>query len=272
MRLGMAQISVKPGDPSGNLLRIAEAVEQLKGYGADWILLPECADTGWSHGPLEDLSGTIPGGAFYEGIRQCALRHHVGITCGMTRRSGQHFFNSAVSIDPHGNLLHVHDKIYELDFAQPLYAQGTGLRVFRTSAGMFGVMICADGFAGDLCLSRSLAYMGADLILCPSAWAVPPTYDNGNVPYGKLWVDSFAPVARKFGIHIAAVSNVGPIESGTWAGHSCIGCSMIVDPLGEVRFMAPFGSTAESLTVHNLPLAKRNVRGTGWDTSGNQGA
>jgi hypothetical protein len=34
---------------------------------------------------------------------------------------------------------------------------------------------------------------------------------------------------------------VGEIRHGAWAGHRCIGCSMLLGPDGEVRARGPYG-------------------------------
>jgi predicted amidohydrolase len=268
MKLGMAQIRVDGGNPAHNLQRAIEAIELLKSRGAEWILLPECMDLGWSDSSAAQYAQPIPGGAYYEALRMAARKQHVFVTAGLTRSRGGKVYNSACIIDPSGNLVTIHDKIYELDIVHHLYAPGRNLSVSQTSHGLAGLMICADAFAGGLCLSQSIAYMGADFILSPSSWAVPPDHDNERAPYGGLWKESYGPVAARFGLWIAAVSNVGSLSSGPWAGHNCIGCSMIIRPDGTTLFQAPYGSHAESLTVHSLPVIARNKRGTQWDETG----
>lgn len=56
--------------------------------------------------------------------------------------------------------------------------------------------------------------MGAQIILSPCAWAVPPDHDNVIEPYGQLWLDNYSPVARDFKMWIAGTSNVGVITGG----------------------------------------------------------
>src|SRR6185436_2509819 len=94
-------------------------------------------------------------------------------------------------------------EIYELEIAHGIYALGDGLSVAETRFGRIGVMVCADGFAPGQCVARSLALMGADIILSPCAWAVPADHDNVREPYGQLWMDNYGPVARDFRIWIA---------------------------------------------------------------------
>jgi predicted amidohydrolase len=267
----MAQIQIEPGNPSGNLGRIAAACGRLRSLGADWVLFPECSDTGWGDDSCLELADVVPGGRFYSALRHLAMEHHLFLTCGLTRRSGRDIFNSAVTIDAHGNLLHLHDKIHELDFVHHLYAQGGSLATFATPFGRAGVMICADGFAGGSTISTALGYMGVDFILSPCAWAVPPDHDNRHSPYGKLWEDSYGAAAAKFGIFIAGVSGTGVIRSGEWRDHRCIGCSMLTGPDGEVIYKAPYGGDSEDISVHRLRIVRRTARGTQWDEDGNRG-
>src|SRR5947207_13176656 len=52
MGLALAQINTTVGDLDGNRARILQAVGEAKGAGADLVLLPELAGTGY---PPEDL-------------------------------------------------------------------------------------------------------------------------------------------------------------------------------------------------------------------------
>lgn len=55
----------------------------------------------------------------------------------------------------------------------------------RTALATFGLMVCADAFAAGQIVSRTLALMSADVIVSPSAWAVPAGHDNARTPYGQ---------------------------------------------------------------------------------------
>jgi predicted amidohydrolase len=79
-------------------------------------------------------------------------------------RDGDRVYNSAILLDPKGQILLHHRKINELEIGHPFYALGDRLNVSRTPLGTFGLMICADGFAGGQVISRSLALMSADVI------------------------------------------------------------------------------------------------------------
>jgi predicted amidohydrolase len=126
------------------------------------------------------------------------------------------------------------------------------------------LLICADAFAEEQVLSRSLGYMGADMILSPSSWAVRPDHDNNRDPYGEEWRTAYGPVARDFSLTFVGVSNVGPVPMGPWAGWKCIGCSLIVGPDGSEVLQGPYGVDAETILYADIHLHSRPARGTDW--------
>jgi hypothetical protein len=139
--------------------------------------LPEALDCGWAHPSARELAGEIPHGDACRQLRALAKRHGVFVSAGLAEREarstkpGTRFFNSAVLIDPHGEVILHHRKINELDFARELYSTGDRLGVVETPWGRAGLMICADAFAPGQVISRTLAHMGAWFILSPCAWA-----------------------------------------------------------------------------------------------------
>jgi len=264
-RLALAQMRVVGADRDGNLGRAARMVAAGARAGAQVVLLPEALDLGWTSPKARELAGPIPSGAAYRSLRDAAKKARVYVCAGLTERSGMRVFNSAVLISPQGRLLLHHRKLNELEIAHPAYDQGDRLAVARTPLGTFGLMICADGSVAGQVVSRSLALMGADVILSPSAWAVKPAYDNARTPYGAMWRRCYGAVARDFRIWIAACSNVGVIDGGPWDGHSCIGRSLVVDPQGRPALTGPFGPRAEALLSIEIEPEARPARGTGWE-------
>lgn len=240
-------MAVTPGDRDANLARMLASIATAASDGADVVLLPEALPVGWMAAATREVADGIPDGPTCAALRDAAHRHGVYVCSGVVEREGPRVYNAAVLIGPTGDVLLHHRKINELDIARDLYARGDRLGVAHTPLGTLGVMICADAFAEGLVISRTLALMGARIILSPCAWAVPPDHDNARTPYGALWRDSYGPVAREHGIWIAGASNVGPITSGPWAGHACIGASLVVGPTGSPVLSGPFGVDAEAL-------------------------
>ncbi|MCJ8328388.1 MAG: carbon-nitrogen hydrolase family protein, partial [Lentisphaeria bacterium] len=158
-----------------------------------------------------------------------------------------------------------HRKLNELDIGHEYYAQGDRLNVAETEFGTFGLMICADGFAKDNVISRSLCYMGADIILSPSAWAVPADHDNEKEPYGDIWRKVYTQIAKEFSTAVVGVSNVGLITDGPWKDRLCIGCSLAIDASGNEILQAPYGVDAECILYIDVKPIQRPARGTDWN-------
>jgi predicted amidohydrolase len=158
-----------------------------------------------------------------------------------------------VLIDPEGRLLLHHRKIHELDFGRDLYAAGDRLGVADTPFGRIGLMICADGFAPGQVISRTLALMGAQVILSPCAWAVPADHDNEREPYGRIWLENYGTVCREHDVIIAGCSNVGMVTAGPWSGRPCIGCSLVIGTDGEPLLRGAYGPAADEVNLLEVP-------------------
>jgi predicted amidohydrolase len=247
VNLALVQLRVDPGQKKENVARAVSLMMDAVRQSAQVILLPEAFSLGWTDPAAAIEAEPIPDGPTCTRLRELAAQHGVYLCAGLVERAGKRVFNSAVLIGPDGTLFVHHRKIHELGIAHDCYAQGDRLQVAETPLGRIGVMICADAFAPGQVISRTLGLMGADLILSPCAWAVPPDHDQARDPYGKLWLDHYGPVAREFRLWIAGCSNVGPMTGGPWAGRRCIGSSLVVGPDGTKFFQGPYGEEAEAV-------------------------
>jgi predicted amidohydrolase len=246
-------------------LRHAEALLAEAARDADVLLLPEAMSLGWTHPASQEQADPIPDGMTCA-LLQAAARQHLRYICsGLVERAGEQIFNSAVLIDPHGEVVLLHRKLNELEIGHDCYDQGDRLGVAHTPLGTLGLMICADGFARGQVISRALGYMGAQVILSPCAWAVPADHDNDQEPYGDLWRQCYRPVARDFRLWIAGASNVGWLAAGPWEGWKCIGCSLVIGPDGEEVVQGPYGPEAETILYVELDPKVRPARGCGWE-------
>jgi predicted amidohydrolase len=263
-RLALAQMPVTGADLDGNLRRAAQMIAAAATAGAQVVLLPEALDLGWTNPSSRRLAGPVPEGRACMTYREAAREFGLYVCAGLTERSAEFVYNAAVLISPGGELLLHHRKLNELEIGHDVYDQGDRLAVAHTPLATFGLMICADGAAQGQFVARTLGLMGADVILSPAVWAVPPGYDNAKQPYGDLWRQSYGAVARDFRVWMAGCSNVGRIEGGPWSGHSCIGCSLVVDPRGNPVLTGPYGEQAEELLMIDIRPESRPARGTGW--------
>jgi predicted amidohydrolase len=262
--LGMAQILVEGGRPEANLDRAVDAIAQAAAQDCRIVVLPECLDLGWTHPSARERAQPIPG-PHVERLAEAAGENQIYVAAGLVEHAGGCLFNSAVLLSPIGTILQHYRKINELDIALDLYGIGDRLGVVHTELGTIGLNICADNFADSSAIAHTLARMGAQIIVSPSAWAVPAGHDPAHEPYGRLWRDAYGKLATLYDLTIVGVSNVGPLEAGPWQGRNCIGCSLAMGPGGEILAQGPYGERAEALI--RVAIAPRPPIGRGTQIS-----
>lgn len=245
VRIALGQILVEPGLPEANMARAVAAIDCAAQAGADMLVLPECLDFGWAHDSARGGAEPIPG------PRAAMLAARAGtagmvLAAGLSERDGDHVYNTAILVERDGSVLGKHRKVNELDFARSLYRTGRKLEVFDTSFGPIGLAICADLLAPEI--GAGLCRMGAQLILSPSAWAVPETHDETQSPYGDEWRSAYGDIAAQFKVAVASASNVGRVEGGAWHGRPVIGRSLAMAGDGSVAAMGRYG-------VEDMPIA-----------------
>ena len=263
-KLALVQMRVDGGERDINLDRAGNRIREAAGQGARFILLPEAMDLGWTDPSSLGKAQPVPGGETASFLSDIAEKYQVYLCAGLTEKDGDQVYNAAVIINPDGEIILKHRKINELDIGHPYYDLGDRLNVVDTEYGRLGLLICADATAKDHVLSRALAYMGADVILSPSAWAVPADHNNEKEAYGDLWRNAYKPVAKDFRVWIASASNVGWMTDGPWKGWKGIGCSMVVDPDGVEIINGPYGVEADTILYVDIKPELRPGQGTTW--------
>jgi predicted amidohydrolase len=259
--VALGQMLVEGGAPAANLERAEALIRRAADRGCRLIVLPECMDCGWTYPDSPRLAEPIPGPRFAR-LEKAARAAGIFVAAGLTERDGSRVYNAAVLISPREGLLLKHRKINELAIAHDIYAIGDRLGVVRTPLGTIGLNICADNFADSLALGHSLARMGAQIILSPSAWAVDADHDNTKNPYGPFWRESYARLAKMYDLTVIGVSNVGWMNGGVWKGRKCIGCSMAVGPGGAALADGPYGESAEAMPIARVRPVPPSARGT----------
>ncbi len=254
LKIAMGQMRVDGGLPEDNLNGAAFMIMAAAQEHCQAIVLPECLDLGWTHDSALKLAQPVPG-PHSDRLAHLAREHGIHIVVGLVEREGDDLYNSAILIDDQGDILLKHRKINELDFAQELYCTGTTLNCVDTILGRVAIPICADNLAEAQHIGDTLGLMGVDLILSPCAWAVPPKYNQKKKPYGQEWIKPYTRLAKKYGMAVIGVSNVGTLETGDWAGWNCIGCSLAVGRNGKILEHAPYGEEAEGMFIVTLSLA-----------------
>lgn len=261
LTIGMAQILVETGKIKNNMERARESIKMANEKNCDVVVLPECLDIGWTNPSASDLAEEIPGSrSIY--LCEAAKEFSIYVVAGLTERSGTDIYNSAILISPQGKILLKHRKINILDIAQDIYSIGNSLSVADTEIGKIGVDICADNFPSSQVIGHCLARMGAQIILSPCSWAVPPNHNEETNPCALSWERSYKELSSLYDIPVIGVSNVGLVEEGIWKDYSCIGKSTAVMDSGETVYKCPYGVDKEKFLVVKAEIKEPIARGT----------
>ncbi len=251
IKIGIGQLHVNGGNAALNLKNAVVFVRDAAAAQCDIIVLPEALDFGWTHSSALTAAQPIPG-ANSELLQSAAKDNSIYVIAGLTERSGDKIHNTAILISPKGEILAKHRKINILDIARHIYTPGTSCTVTPTELGMIGMNICADNSPATNELGHVMGYMGADIILSPCSWAVPPDFDNIKTPYGDIWKESYTEIAKKHGIPVIGVSNTGLVKDGEWKGWWCIGASLVVSKDGEIQNQ--FDYTKEGSKLYTIEV------------------
>jgi N-carbamoylputrescine amidase len=247
--VAIAQLELRPGELEQNRERILQAIAVASGRGADLIILPELASsgyrlTGWQQ--AHQLAEQIPGPTT-ELWREQAVLHGCFIVGGICECDGNSLYNSVAVVGPEGVLAR-YRKLHLFDEERLLFEPGNaGLPIVTLPFGRVGVIVCYDlRFPEAL---RILALRGADLVAIPTAWA--PGFDRTPPPDGIIdQVKAAAVQANLNQVFVAAASRVGADPDLSY-----LGSSVIIDPHGRILF-GPASQTEEAVEVVELDLAE----------------
>lgn len=211
-RLALIQMNVEGGNRVNNLAHAEKMISVAAENSAKVVLLPEALNLGWTHPSALLEAEQIPEGKTSQFFIKLAMEKGIYICCGLIEKDEDKIYNSAVIINPEGEVILKHRKINELDIGLKYYSTGENVNVCKTEFGIFGLVICSDAF--ESANLKTLGNLGAEIILSPCSWATPKEHDNLKEPYGAEWKNSYIPIAKEYLLWIAGCSNVGWITDG----------------------------------------------------------
>ncbi|MCF8257812.1 MAG: carbon-nitrogen hydrolase family protein [Flavobacteriales bacterium] len=259
MRLALAQLLVEGTEPDRNLERAERLVARAAQERCDMVLLPETIDFAWTHPDALKEAHPVPGPI---SLRLCemARKHGIWLCAGLTEKTTDGNYNTALLIDNGGSIIGAHRKINLLTVEFPFYGVGQKLEVFDTPFGKVGLNICADNYMDAIDIGHCLARMGAQLILSPSSWTVEHSITEAEDPYSDKWVRPLRTLAQTHGLVIASATSVGYIVGGPYEGKKMVGCSLCVGPQGIIA-QGAYNEFAGDLAIAEFAMPVRTRKG-----------
>ncbi|HYL99507.1 MAG TPA: carbon-nitrogen hydrolase family protein [Blastocatellia bacterium] len=220
MRIACVQIDCHIGEPEYNRRYIAEHIRIAAQSGAELIVFPEAAITGYCFDSLDEAMPFAEplDGPTANAVAEVCRETGTYAVAGFIEREGANYYNSAMLVGPSG-LIGSYRKVHLpfLGVDRFLTPGNRPFQVFDLPFGKIGINICYDASFPES--ARCLKLLGADLILLPTNW-----------PKGAWRTAEFIVNARANENHVnlAAVDRVG-----TERGWKFIGRSKVVDVNGD---------------------------------------
>ncbi len=243
-KIACVQMDVSIGHVEDNRRRIVDRLRTVAEIGADLVIFPECALTGYCFDSLEEAApfAESSDGASADAIAAACTETGAHAVVGFIEKDRSNYYNAAMLVGPGGsgvigNYRKVHLPFLGVDrFLTPGDEQ---FRVFDLPFGRVGVNICYDASFPEA--ARALKLLGAELIILPTNW-----------PTGAWRTPEFVLNARSCENHVnfAAANRCG-VERG-W---EFIGRSKIVDVNGDTIAEA---SRGEEILFAEIDLQEAN--------------
>ena len=260
LKIGMGQLLVEGGEPERNLKRAGKMLEDAAEKSCRLVLLPECLDFAWTHPSAKTEAQPIPG-PYSDILCKLAKTYNLYLCAGLTERSEDKVYNTAIFISPEGNILLKYRKINVLTVAQDIYSIGETLSVVKTPFGVVCVNICSDNYIDSLDIGHTLARMGAQIILSPSSWTVDYSIVEGDILYGKKWLKPYQTLAVAHDLIVVSATAVGVIVGGVYEGKKMVGCSLAGNKDGIVA-EGKYNEFTGQLVIADITIPPPRVLGT----------
>ncbi|MDX8572428.1 MULTISPECIES: nitrilase family protein [Elizabethkingia] len=279
IKVSTAQFEHKSGDKEYNLSVIEKLAKEAAKEGSDVIAFHECSITGYTFArkltkeQMLELAEKIPQGESIHRLQQIAAENNIVILAGLFEKDEHDNLHKAyVCVDKNG-LVAKYRKLHP--FINPYLTPGNEYCIFEIKGWKCGILICYDNNIIENV--RATALLGAEIIFMPHVTMCTPSSRPGagfvdpelwknresdptslrlefNGMKGRDWLMKWLP-ARAYdnGIYVVFSNPIGMDDDQLKNG-----CSMIIDPFGDIlnecqTFEDSFVSSV--LTKEKLQLA-----------------
>jgi predicted amidohydrolase len=260
LRVGAVQMC-STDDFAANLATTRALVDRAAGEGAKLVVLPECFSfLGRREGDKLPIAETLDGsGRVASMLRELATKHGVWIVGGGTPEivpgDLARTYNTAVVVDPRGELVARYRKIHLFDVDIPgtvlkesdATKAGNELVVLDIDGAKVGVTICYDLRFPEL-YRQLVKDKGAEVLLVPAAFTAHTGAAHWHLLLRARAVENQAWV-------VAAAQHGQHNEKRASYGHS-----LVVDPWGTVVAEQDAGDGVVMATLDSELVAKRRTQ------------
>jgi predicted amidohydrolase len=255
LKIATAQFENRSGDKMYNLSVIDKLSQKASAEGAQVIAFHECSITGYTfarHLSKQQMLGVaelIPEGASIQKLIAIAKKNNIAILAGLFEKDKEDtLFKAYVCVDKNG-LIAKYRKLHP--FINPHLTPGNQYCVFDLHGWKCGILICYDNNIIENV--RATKLLGADIIFMPHVTMCTPSSRPGagfvnpklwenreNDPTslriefdgmkGRDWLMKWLP-ARAYdnAVYVVFSNPIGMDDDQLKNG-----CSMIIDPFGDV--------------------------------------
>ncbi len=257
-----------------------ENIEAAEGFireaarkGAQVILLPELFETWYfcqeKNYDSYKLALPLEENPAVRRLQSLAAELSVVLPVSFFERQENITYNTVAMIDADGSILGIYRKTHIPDdhfYQEKFYFTpgDTGFRVWNTRYGKIGVGICWDQWFPEA--ARSMALMGAELLLYPTAIGSEPVLSYDSMPQWRRCMQGHAaanliPViaANRIGREEVKPSSANNSQSSALVFY---GSSFITDETGEIRKSAD--RETEQILLYTLDLDAAEEMRMSW--------
>jgi predicted amidohydrolase len=254
IRIAAAQFEYRNGDKAHNLSRIRELTRRAVEQGAEIVCFHECCISAYtfvqtfSKSQLDELAEPVPDGDSTRALIEIAREFKVAVLAGLFERNGESIHNTYVCVSPDGFIAR-HRKLHT--FVNRHLTPGSEYTVFDLCGARCGMLICYDNNLPENV--RATTLLGAEIVFMPHVTGCLPSPMPGrgtvdpqlwhnrrrdpvplrlefDGPKGRGWLMRWLPArAWENGVYAVFTNAIGLDEDQVRPG-----CSMILDPFGEV--------------------------------------
>lgn len=244
MKIAAAQIDCALGEIDTNVAKVREFAACAKNAGADLVVFPEMADTGYAMPVIRQHATTWSEGAVPE-LRRLAKELSIAIISGVSEREGAVIYNSQVFIDRTGEVAGKYRKTHLFSPApieeDKCFSAGGEFPIFPMAGLRLGLSICYDLRFPEIYRTQAVEN-GVDVFIVSSAWPFP-RLDHLRVLATARAIENQS--------YMVLANRVG-----TDGGVTFSGTSAIIDPYGVL----PAGASADREELLLAELSEEVIR------------